>query len=112
MRSQPSIIAAGGAAPAIRPLHLCAMPSRRLGRGVDQHAVDDRGAAHVRDPCSRIEREDRAGSTRRRHTLVPATSAIVQGKHQPLQWNIGSVHRYTGWCGRLHATTLLPTALR
>ena len=30
---------------------------------------------------------------RRRQTEVPATSASVQGKHQPLQWNIGSVQR-------------------
>ena len=37
--------------------------------------------------------------TWRRQTLVPATAASVHGKHQPLQWNIGSVHRYTGWRG-------------
>ena len=30
---------------------------------------------------------------RRRHTEVPATSASVHGKHQPLQWNIGRVQR-------------------
>ncbi|MFT6749946.1 MAG: hypothetical protein ACJA2O_000120 [Candidatus Azotimanducaceae bacterium] len=29
------------------------------------------------------------------HTWVPATADKVQGKHQPLQWNIGSVHKYT-----------------
>jgi len=43
--------------------------------------------------CSRISGKISVGSTRRRQTLVPACSAIVQGKHQPLQWNIGSVHR-------------------
>ncbi len=31
--------------------------------------------------------------TQRRHTCVPATADSVQGKHQPLQWNMGSVHR-------------------
>ena len=31
--------------------------------------------------------------TQRRQTWVPAWTASVQGKHQPLQWNIGSVHR-------------------
>ena len=31
--------------------------------------------------------------TQRRQTWVPACSASVQGKHQPLQWNIGSVQR-------------------
>ena len=31
--------------------------------------------------------------TCRRQTCVPATTEIDQGKHQPLQWNIGKVHR-------------------
>ena len=31
--------------------------------------------------------------TQRRQTWVPATTPRVQGKHQPLQWNIGSVQR-------------------
>ena len=31
--------------------------------------------------------------TARRQTCVPESSEIDQGKHQPLQWNIGSVHR-------------------
>ena len=35
----------------------------------------------------------RAARTARRHTCVPATTEIDHGKHQPLQWNIGSVHR-------------------
>ena len=34
-----------------------------------------------------------AASTRRRQTFTPARAATVQGKHQPLQWNMGSVHR-------------------
>ena len=29
------------------------------------------------------------------HILVPQMAASVQVKHQPLQWNIGRVHRYT-----------------
>ena len=37
---------------------------------------------------------DRASArTQRRQTWVPPTTEIDQGKHQPLQWNIGSVHR-------------------
>ena len=43
--------------------------------------------------------------------LVPAFAAMVQGKHQPLQWNIGSVHRYTEWCG-MPQTRMLPTPFR
>ena len=31
--------------------------------------------------------------TQRRQTCVPATTDSDHGKHQPLQWNIGSVHR-------------------
>src|SRR5207248_6494973 len=31
--------------------------------------------------------------TQRRHTWVPATTEIDHGKHQPLQCNIGNVHR-------------------
>ena len=31
--------------------------------------------------------------TARRHTCVPPIAVTAQGVHQPLQWNIGSVHR-------------------
>src|SRR5437763_9627179 len=37
----------------------------------------------------------RSGSTARSPTCRAATAVTAQGKHQPLQWNIGSVHRYT-----------------
>ncbi len=43
--------------------------------------------------CSLIRPKIRAGSTLRRQTLVPALAARVHGKHQPLQWNIGRVHK-------------------
>ena len=36
----------------------------------------------------------RPGSTRRRHTCVAPSAVTPHVKHQPLQWNIGSVHRY------------------
>src|SRR5262249_38051521 len=49
--------------------------------------------------------------TWRRHTCVPATAEIDHGKHQPLQWNIGSVHRYTG-CFAIEHVTMLPVASR
>src|SRR4029078_1289777 len=47
--------------------------------------------------------------TARRQTCVPAATEIDHGKHQPLQWNIGSVHRYTG-CFFIPQVTTLPTA--
>ena len=37
----------------------------------------------------------RAGSTLRRQTCRPPTAVTAQVKHQPLQWNMGSVQRYT-----------------
>jgi hypothetical protein len=43
--------------------------------------------------------------------LVPAAAAIVQLKHQPLQWNIGSVHRYTANFG-IDQSRMLLIALR
>nr|ACR36010.1 unknown [Zea mays] len=46
-----------------------------------------------------------AASTRRRHTLVPPTAAIPHGKHHPLAWNMGSVHRYVGRGGTAHSTS-------
>ena len=52
-----------------------------------------------------------AASTRRRHTFVPASAATVQGKHQPLQWNIGSVQSSTG-CPVKPQVSALPTAFR
>jgi len=44
-------------------------------------------------PCLDINSNIFVESTLRRQTLTPAAAAMVQGKHQPLQWNIGSVHR-------------------
>src|SRR5947209_6018539 len=49
--------------------------------------------------------------TQRRQTCVPAATEIDHGKHQPLQWNIGSVHRYTG-CFAIPQVTTLPIANR
>ena len=44
-------------------------------------------------PWSAIASKIGFALTQRRQTCVPAWTASVQGKHQPLQWNIGSVHR-------------------
>jgi hypothetical protein len=40
------------------------------------------------------ERVTPTESKLRRQMLVPPIAAIVYGKFHPLQWNIGSVHRY------------------
>ena len=62
-------------------------------------------------PCVSISSKIFTGSTLRRQTLTPEAAAIVQGKHQPLQWNIGSVHRYTG-CWPRPPERMLLTAFR
>ena len=43
-------------------------------------------------PC-RSSCQTRAGSTLRRQTCVPPAAVTAHGNVQPLQWNIGSVHR-------------------
>ena len=45
-------------------------------------------------PSARSSRQISAVSTARRQTWVPPAAVTAQVKHQPLQWNIGSVHRY------------------
>src|ERR1022692_204774 len=46
-------------------------------------------------PSARISSTIFCGSTCRRHTCRAPAAVTAHGKHQPLQWNIGSVHRYT-----------------
>src|SRR3954452_24959001 len=53
----------------------------------------------------------RSGSTLRIGTWRAATAVTAHGKHQPLQWNIGSVHRYTDASDRPATITSL-SALR
>uniref|UniRef100_A0A7C8ZZ76 Uncharacterized protein n=1 Tax=Opuntia streptacantha TaxID=393608 RepID=A0A7C8ZZ76_OPUST len=44
-----------------------------------------------------------APSNLRRQMLVPPTAAIPHVKVHPLEWNIGRVHRKTGWFGTLQS---------
>src|SRR6476620_604765 len=111
MLSAPSSTATGGAAPAIRPTTgFALLPFGASGALI--MVLYTIGAPHMWvTPCLGISSKILAGSTLRRQTLMPAEAATVHGKHQPLQWNIGSVHRYTGCWPRLPARILL-TALR
>jgi hypothetical protein len=61
--------------------------------------------------CSSMASKISFTSTLRRQILVPAFAAIAQGKHQPLQWNIGSVQRETE-CAGIPQETICETALR
>ncbi len=45
-------------------------------------------------PSVSMRSQIRLDSTRRRQTWVAPMAVTPQVKHQPLQWNIGSVHRY------------------
>ncbi len=45
-------------------------------------------------PSLRSSSQIRSGSTRGSQTWVAPPAETAQGKHQPLQWNIGRVHRY------------------
>ena len=42
----------------------------------------------------------------RRHTLVPPCMATPHGRFQPLQWNMGTVHRYVGMAVMSYASTV------
>src|SRR3546814_9380183 len=44
-------------------------------------------------PSVLIAAQMAAGSALRRHTWVPPAAVTAHGKHQPLQWNIGSDQR-------------------
>ena len=94
MRSIFSITAAGGAEAAVIISTRCGNVAALGCRRVDQHAHDDRRAAQMGDAVVGDGGEDRLGGDAGagRHGCRPA-AVTVQGKHQPLQWNIGSVQR-------------------
>ena len=52
------------------------------------------GAAQKCVMPSRKSCHTRSGSMRGMQTLHDPAAAVAQGKHQPSQWNIGSVQRY------------------
>ena len=85
--------AAGGAAPAvITCTGRCGL--RRTSSGAFTSMPITMGAPHMWvTPWSAMASYIPLGVTARRQTCVPAIAVTVQGKHQPLQWNIGSVHR-------------------
>src|SRR4029078_12276937 len=96
MLSAPSSTATGGAAPAIRPTTgLALLP---VGApGVLIIVLLQIRAPHMWvTPCFGMSSKIFAGSTLRRQTLMPAAAATVQGKHQPLQSNLGSLQGSNG----------------
>src|SRR5436190_18120318 len=96
----------GGGAAAVTNCTRCGS-GRRSSAGALIRVDITIGAPHrCVTPCSAMASYMALARTVRRQICVPATTDSVQGKHQPLQWNIGSVHIYTGWRIMLAASTL------
>src|SRR5262245_6941633 len=102
----PASTASGGGAAAVKNATFCengrlsasgALSSVAMTIGAPHRCVTPRSARASYIALAR---------TWRRQTCVPATTEMDQGKHQPLQWNMGSVHKYTGCLPMLQVTTL------
>ena len=106
MNSQPSssstrsMVLDGGGAPATtirtwsRPGTGC--PAARLAAAASRIAATTAGAPHISvTPCSSIRRRSSSPSILRTTTCGTPIAVTAYGMPQPLQWNIGSVCRYT-----------------
>jgi len=109
--SIPWITFAGGGEPPVWIWTTCGN-LRRCSCGALISMVSTVGAPHMWvTPCSTMSSKICFGSTARRQTCVPPIAVTDHGKHQPLQWNMGRVHRYTG-CAGMGQAMMLPTASR
>ena len=68
--------------------------SIRRAEGCARSEVQTVGAAQKWVAPSDSSFHTSAGSGRGMQTLHAPAAAVAQGKHQPLQWNMGSVQRY------------------
>ena len=61
----------------------------------DSRIIESTGGAPAMwvTPAWSISRQMSSARIARRHTWVPATAVSAHVVHQPLQWNIGSVHK-------------------
>ena len=85
------ITAGGGAAPAVVT---CTGRSSRCAAGSEPSMTSTVGAPfRCVIASSAISFQTTGGSTFGRHTCLAPTAVTAQVKHQPLQWNIGSVQR-------------------
>ena len=85
--------ASGGGAAAVKNSTFCG--SARFSSSGALRIVDMTMGAPQRwvTLCSASASQIRFERTQRSVTWVPPTTDSDQGKHQPLQWNIGSVQR-------------------
>ena len=91
MSSAALIVVGDGGAPAVVITIGCSSG----GGGLVAQDRGDTVGAPLRwvTPCSRISDQITSPRTSRRQTCVPPIAVTAHGVHQPLQWNIGSVHR-------------------
>ena len=85
--------ASGGGAAAVKNSTACGSGFFSCAGALSSVAITIGAPHRCVTLCSAIASYIAAARTWRRQTCVPATTEIVHGKHQPLQWNIGSVHR-------------------
>ena len=92
MLSTVRMTCGAGGAPAV----MIVRPDRSASAasGDEYSMVKTVGAAHMLvTPCLSMSLKIWEASTRRRHRWVAPTAVTPQVWHQPLQWNIGRVHR-------------------
>ena len=88
--SQPEISVGEGGAPPTTQVTSC---SSGAASGCESSVISTVGAAHRWVAPARSSRQTAPGSGRGSTTLVAPTPGTAHVKHQPLQWNIGSVQR-------------------
>ena len=91
MRSISAIVVGLGGAPAV--VMVTGRVSGPAASAVKMALTTVGAALRWVTPCSRTCCQIASPRTSRRHTCVPPMAVSAQGVHQPLQWNIGSVHR-------------------
>src|SRR5690349_14053765 len=101
--------ASGGGAAAVKNSTTCGSGFFSFSGALSSVAITIGAPHRCVTLCIAIASYIALARTARRQTCVPAATEIDHGKHQPLQWNIGSVHRYTG-CLAIEQVTTLPTA--
>jgi hypothetical protein len=89
----PASTASGGGAAAVKNATRRPSSRRSASEALISICITIGAPQRCVTPCSAISRYIASARTCRRQTCVPATIDSVQGKHQPLQWNIGRVQR-------------------
>ena len=85
--------ASGGGAAAVKNSTTCGSGFFSAAGALSKVAITIGAPQRCVTLCAAMASYMAGARTCRRHTWVPATTEMVHGKHQPLQWNIGSVHR-------------------